>query len=354
MKKSNAIVLSVLVVFMLVLSGPSGAEDLKGNTPAGKSKGRETKVESSKALEQTGAEKAGQKAVPKKDAGQAKNKIIAKVGTYTLTKEGLAQRIEALPPQYKQMINQKPEFKQNLIDRWVQIALLAQEARARRMDKDKSVLEKIDEVVNTLLAQEYVMRNVVGKINITDKDVSEYYASHKSEFENPEMVRARHILIKVAHDAKPEQWQEAEKKALDAKKRLDGGEDFAATAKSVSEDPGSKDKGGDLGFFPRGQMVPEFEQAAFSLSSGAISEPVKSKFGYHIIKVEEKREPKTKPIEEVSAGIKSSLAEKRQQEDIDRLISDLTKKYGVTVDPSISGLREKPGPKGKMGARINP
>lgn len=333
MKKSKAIVLSVLVVFMLVLSGPSGAGDLKGNTPAEKAKGREIKVESSKALGQTGAEKAGQKAAPKKDAGQAKNKIIAKVGTYTLTREGLDQRIEALPPQYRQMINQKPEFKQNLIDRWVQIALLAQEARARRMDKDKSVLEKIDEVINTLLAQEYVMRNVVGKINVTDKDVSEYYASHKSEFENPEMVRARHILIKVAHDAKPEQWQEAEKKALDTKKRIDGGEDFAATAKSVSEDPGSKEKGGDLGFFPRGQMVPEFEQAAFSLNSGAISEPVKSKFGYHIIKVEEKRESTLRPLEEVSASIKNSLTEKKQEEGITQLLNDLRKKYNVVVNP---------------------
>ncbi|MFH1146478.1 MAG: peptidylprolyl isomerase [Pseudomonadota bacterium] len=382
MKTSQAIILSVSVIFLLTLSGPSGAEEPKGpppakepeqqqvtspvasgpgvgiglteKSPAEKPKQGKTKAQNLKSVKGQGnVQKPDEKAPPKKDT-QEKNKIIAKVGTYTLTGDMLDKRIEALPPQYKQMIAQKPEFKKNLIDRWVQVSLLAQEARARGMDKDKSVLEKIDEVMNTLLAQEFVMRNVIEKIEITDKEISEYYDGHKSEFENPEMVKARHILIKVAHDATPEQWQEAEKKALDTKKRLDGGEDFAAVAKSVSDDPGSKEKGGDLGFFPRGQMVPEFENAAFSLNIGVICEPVKSKFGYHIIRVEEKREPKTKLIEEVSAGIKNSLTETKQQEDIDRLISDLTKKYGVTVDPSISGSREKPGPKGKMGARINP
>ncbi len=147
------------------------------------------------------------------------------------------------------------------------------------------------------------------------------------------MVKARHILIKVQPDAKPEDWKGAEKRALDAKARIDKGEDFQSVAKEVSEDPGSKEKGGDLGFFPRGQMVPEFEEAAFSLGVGRVSGLVKSNFGYHIIRVEEKKEGKTKTLEEVKAKIKGKLTEERQEKGISELLADLRKKYDVVVSP---------------------
>lgn len=103
-----------------------------------------------------------------------------------------------------------------------------------------------------------------------------------------ERVRARHILVSVAQDASTEDQQLALAKAISITQRLNGGEDFAALAGQVSDDTGSAAQGGDLGFFGRGQMVKEFEDAAFSLPIGQISEPVKSQFGYHIIRVEEK------------------------------------------------------------------
>ncbi|MEW6326118.1 MAG: peptidylprolyl isomerase [Thermodesulfobacteriota bacterium] len=267
------------------------------------------------------------------DKSAKNDKIVAKVGKQVLTAEALGQRVNSLPPEYQKMIRQNPQFRQSLIDRWVQISLLSQEARARKLDRDRAIAEKINELVDTVLAQEFVTKYVFDKIKVTDKEINNYYSEHKTEFEDPEMVKARHILAKVPAEAKPDDWVAAETRIRGIKKRLDGGEDFAAVAQDSSEDPGSKDKGGDLGFFPRGQMVPEFEKAAFALKTGEVSEPIKTAFGYHIIKVEDRKEAKTKAFEEVEEEVKNRLIETKQEEAMGKLFLELKNKYGVTINP---------------------
>ncbi|MDP3029935.1 MAG: peptidylprolyl isomerase [Deltaproteobacteria bacterium] len=267
------------------------------------------------------------------DKSAKNDKIVAKVGKQVLTAEALNQRVNSLPPEYQKMIRQNPQFRQSLIDRWVQLSLLSQEARARKLDRDRAIAEKINELVDTVLAQEFVTKYVFDKIEVTDKEISNYYSEHKAEFEEPEMVKARHILAKVPPEAKPDDWASAEARIREIKKRLDGGEDFAATAQASSEDPGSKDKGGELGFFPRGQMVPEFEKAAFALRTGEVSEPVKTAFGYHIIKAEDRKEAKTKVFNEVKEEVKNRLIETKQEEAMGKLFLELKNKYGVTINP---------------------
>lgn len=261
------------------------------------------------------------------------DKIIAKAGQYVLTAEIFKRKVNTLSPKYQKMIRHNPQFRQSLIDRWVQISLLSQEARAHKLDGDKAVAEKIDESVNTILAQEFVSRYVLDKITVTDKQTSDYYTEHKAEFEDPEMIQARHILIKVPTEAMPDDWIAAESRIYEIKKLLDKVDDFSTVAKSFSEDPGSKYKGGELGFFSRGQMVPEFEKAAFALQTGEVSEPVKTIFGYHIIKVEERKKVKTKALQEVKEKIKNKLTEEKQEEAINKLLLELENKYGVTVNP---------------------
>jgi peptidyl-prolyl cis-trans isomerase C len=267
------------------------------------------------------------------DKSAKNDKIVAKAGKQVLTVEALDQRVNSLPPEYQKMIRQNPQFKQNLIDRWVQISLLSQEARARKLDRNKALAEKINELVDTVLAQEFVTKYVFDKIKVTDKEIANYYSEHKAEFEEPEMVKARHILVRVSSEAKPDDWGAAETRIREIKKRLDGGEDFAAVAQASSEDPGSKDKGGELGFFPRGQMVPEFEKAAFALRTGEVSEPVKTAFGYHIIKAEDRKEAKTKVFDEVKEEVKNRLIETKQEEAMGKLFLELKNKYGVTITP---------------------
>lgn len=136
-------------------------------------------------------------------------------------------------------------------------------------------------------------------------EIENYYTMNKDRFTQQEEVKARHILVKFDNKAK-----DKEKKALDKinkiAKELEGSE-FAALAKKYSDDPGSKAKGGDLGFFGRGRMVKEFEEKAFSLVKGKVSEPVKTSYGYHLIKVEDKKEKTVRTLDEVKAEIAKTL-----------------------------------------------
>jgi len=156
---------------------------------------------------------------------------------------------------------------------------------------------------------EYDPKTFVDKASVTDEQVEEYYALHADlDYTVPETVAARHILKKVAPDADDEARNTAREAVEAAAKRVAAGEDFATVAKEVSEDT-SAANGGDLGKFERGRMVPTFEEAAFALSPGQVSDVVESPFGYHLIQVYEKNEGRVKPLEEVRDEIVTTLAE---------------------------------------------
>jgi peptidyl-prolyl cis-trans isomerase D len=143
-------------------------------------------------------------------------------------------------------------------------------------------------------------------ITISDDELSQYYAQHKAEYTLPERIKAQHILFKT-QGKKPEEIAPIREKARQVLERAKKGEDFAALAKQFSEDTSSA-SGGDLGTFARGQMVPEFEQAAFALAPGGISDLVDSQFGIHIIKVNEKQPARERPFDEMKETIRPVLA----------------------------------------------
>ncbi len=151
-----------------------------------------------------------------------------------------------------------------------------------------------------------------GVSPVTDQQVQQYYQQHQKDFQVPEEVKVRHILIKVPTGADAKTDAAAKQKAEDLLKQIKAGGDFDALAKANSDDPGSKDQGGELGMIQRGVTVPAFEQAAFALQPGQISDVVKTQFGYHILKVEEKQTAHLKPLEEVKGQILATLT--RQQE----------------------------------------
>jgi peptidyl-prolyl cis-trans isomerase D len=156
--------------------------------------------------------------------------------------------------------------------------------------------------------------------------VEQYYAAHPGEFSTPEEVHARHILIKADH-GNPESEKKAYTKAKDVAKRAQSGkEEFAKLAKDNSEDPGSKDSGGDLGFFSRGKMVPEFEKAVFSMESGKVSEPVRTQYGYHVIQVLEKHLAQQTPIDSVREKIAGEIIADERSEQASNAVKDLLKK----------------------------
>jgi len=268
-------------------------------------------------------------------ASDEKENILAQVGSYKLTLEEFESQIQSLPPQLQMALLRNPQMKEQFLDRWVDITLIAQEARDKKLDQDPEIQAKIEDIMNAVLAQEFLRREIEGKVKITDDEIETYYKGHKEEFTNSESVKARHILLKVPEGADEKAWKEAESKAKDIKKKLENGEDFAELAKKYSDDPGSKNKGGDLGFFTKGRMVPEFESAAFSLKPGEMSGPVKTDFGYHIIEVKEKKAASTKALAEVQAQIRQTLQREKQQQLQDELIEKLKAKYPVRVNKDL-------------------
>ena len=144
---------------------------------------------------------------------------------------------------------------------------------------------------------------------MSDAEVEKYYQEHATEFESPREVRVAHILVRVPETGGSDAEDKAKAKIVDAIKRVKSGEDFKKVAMQISEDPGSKDNGGDLGFIKKGDLVPDFEQVAFELKKGEMApEPVRTQFGFHAIRVEDIREGGKKSLKEVAPKLKERLA----------------------------------------------
>ena len=181
--------------------------------------------------------------------------------------------------------------------------------------------------------KEFVDKEFVHKITISDKESKAYYESNSDLFKQPEQVQASHILIKIDPQADASQKAEARKTIEKIRKRLQKGEDFAALAKEFSQCP-SNAKGGDLGYFRRGQMAPPFEQAAFALKSGTISDIVETKFGYHLIKVIDKKSESTIPYKDAKKRLEQHLKQKKIQKEITLYVEQLKEKAKVERFPT--------------------
>lgn len=163
------------------------------------------------------------------------------------------------------------------------------------------------------------------RVEISEREIESYYKEHRDDYATPEEVHARHILIKVDSDAEEEEREAARERAEEILKRLREGADFEAMAKEYSEDPGSRSKGGDLGFFGRGRMVKPFEEVAFSLPVGELSDLVESPYGYHIIRVDERKGAGYRTLEEVRPQILQRLRREQSTDEIDKVARRLAR-----------------------------
>ena len=205
--------------------------------------------------------------------------------------------------------------------RTVEMFRAALSPTALELEKEKALattkanVEFLRIPTDTLVVSEGVAKSDVAAFLAkpeNEKKAKDYFESHKKEFSNDEQVRARHILIKTVEGDK-ESENRAFTKAKDLAKKLKAdASSFAALAKANSDDPGSKDKGGELGFFSKGQMVPEFDKTVFGAKVGDVSDPIKTQFGYHIIQVEEKKAAATQKFEDMKDEIAEKLIAKDQ------------------------------------------
>ena len=193
-----------------------------------------------------------------------------------------------------------------------------------------SVPQMKEDIQKGMTIEKFIVERFVDKTTIPEKEIKAYYESHLNLFKQPEQVKASHILIKVEPKAKESEKEDALKKIRDVQKKQVKGDDFAKLAKEYSQGP-SNVKGGDLGYFKRGQMVPAFEEVAFKLKPGEVSDIVKTRFGYHLIKVVDKKPESTIPYEEIKDRLGQYLKQEKVQKEIKQLVEKLRKDAKVEM-----------------------
>jgi parvulin-like peptidyl-prolyl isomerase len=292
-------------------------------------------------------------------------------------KSAAQARGQAIPPE------QMTRLEANMLERLIDIQLLLQKANAE--DKATGV-KKANTAMATLLEKagsqetldmqlkaagttESDLRNKVTQeatamaalqrelgVTISDADIQKFYDSHPSDFEQPDMVHVRHILFMTidptTHEPLSDDTVQAKRKAADdVLKRIHSGEDFSKLAQQYSEDPTTKDKGGELPAFPHGQMVAEFDAAAFSLTNNQVSDVIKTQYGYHIIKLIDRTPakklaltdvvPGTVPPSTVSDRIKDYLTQQKTDELAQPYLEKLKKADDVKIlDPDLNAAMQ--------------
>jgi len=208
-----------------------------------------------------------------------------------------------------------------------------EEAFKEQLTKMGESPEQLEDTVRSMLRQrKWIEGKIAGQDAVSDEDAKKYFEENKQEFDMPELVRARHILFLVPEDAPEDKVAEKKAAAEKAIERANSGEDFGQIASELSEDEGTKSRGGELPFFPRGRMVPAFEEAAFSQEVGKVGEPVRTPYGFHVIKVEEKQDAKSLTFDEVKPKLIQILQNQKRQQAVNDLVEGLRNDAEVKIN----------------------
>lgn len=246
----------------------------------------------------------------------ADNKILARVSNTVITEKDLKAKISKMPPYYQSVVTKNPK---RYVEDMIVETLCYEEGVRKGIDRDKEVKEVIREAKKKIVMAKLIKNEVEDKVTVTEDEMRRFYDEHKDEFKTPGMWRASHILVADEKEAKA---------LLDDLAR---GAKFEDLAREYSVDA-TASRGGDVGFFRAGQLVPDFERACLKLDIGQTSGIVQTQFGYHIIKLTDKKEPGIKTYEEAKGAIETELKKKKRSELFNALILNLKNKYGVEVN----------------------
>jgi len=267
--------------------------------------------------------------------------IVAKIGDKKITVADFERILGYVDTERQKLMEKNPQLKEALLKQIVQSMVIADLAKKKGFDKKADVKDQLKLFSDGFLANEYLKKEVASKITVSDDDMKLYYDGHKDEFKTPETVRARHILVRVDTSASESDKKKAKEKTEDILKKIKSGEDFVKLASEMSDDPGSKSKGGDLGFFSRGRMIKPFEDAAFSLKPGEVSDVIETQFGYHIIKVEEKKDEAIETFDAVKERINQKLLQDQIKTKVTDFIEKAMKDAKVEMHPeAITGEKK--------------
>lgn len=241
-------------------------------------------------------------------------KILAVAAGHEITEKELNAFIANYPPE-QQIYLSNPQAKAELVEQLIGFHLfskMAEEEKIKETEEYKTTLAKMEDE----LASHMAATSVIEKVTIDDEEVKKYYDENEAQFVAGAQVKAKHVLT------------EDEETAKKAAEEIAGGKAFEDAAKEYSTCP-SSEKGGDLGYFGKGQMVPEFEKAAFEAEIGKVIGPVKTQFGYHLILVEDKKEEKKMAFEDVKFKLSEQLLQQKKQAAYMQAVKDLESKFGV-------------------------
>jgi peptidyl-prolyl cis-trans isomerase C len=257
--------------------------------------------------------------------------------------------------------SQLPELEKRVLDNLINIELLYQQSQKVRTKVDEAEVNaqfetlkkrfpteaefndaikkmKLTETImkaqirRGIAIQRFLDKMTLGKVEVTEEEIKAYYDSHTNLFKKPEQIRASHILIKVEPGANEKNKEKARKKIEKIRQRLVKGEDFGALAKEFSQCPSSA-KGGDLNYFGRRQMAKPFEDAAFALKVGELSGVVETQFGYHLIKLTDKKPASTFSYEDMKDRIRKNLMREKIQVEVSNYIQELKKTANIEIFP---------------------
>lgn len=253
--------------------------------------------------------------------------IIARVNGEAITKADLDEEMKQLPPQLAQVPVQA--IYPQLLEQLVLEKTVMQAADKAGMQKDAVVLERVKDAQGKIAADEYLKREV--KKNLSDKELKAAYDDYKKNFKGVEEVRASHILVKT------------EAEAADLIKQIKGGADFTKLATEKSEDKAAAKQGGDLGYFTKKDMVESFANAAFAMKPGDVStKPVKSEFGYHVIKVVDKRTSQPESFDKLKPQLEAKMSQKVAQDTVKGLVSKATvERFNIDGTPMAAAPAAK-------------
>ena len=251
--------------------------------------------------------------------------VVLTVGSEKITQSMFQEIISSLPAQQQAQLA-SPEARRSLAEQVAELKVMAQEARARKLDQSAAVKAKVALQMDQILANAVYQQLTAGDPD--DAALRAYYAAHKQDWDE---VKARHILIRMQGSRVPVREghkeltdEQALAKAKEVRAKIVAGAKFEEQAKLESDDTGSGDNGGDLGTFGAGQMVPEFDEVVFKAPIGQVTEPIKTAYGYHLILVEER---KSKPFEEARADIEQKIRPEMGQKAIEGLKAKTTVVY---------------------------
>jgi peptidyl-prolyl cis-trans isomerase C len=288
--------------------------------------------------------------------------VLARVNGETISKTEFERALQSIEQRAGGPVpaDRRDEIYRGLLDQLVGLKLLSQEAATRKVAvPDAEVDARIDAIKKQFPSEEVFKQQLTAqkmtldklradqradlaiakvleaaikdKVTATPDQVIAFYQQNPTRFQQSERVRASHILLTVPQNADAATKAKVRAKAEDILKQVKAGGDFAALAKEHSQDPGSAINGGDLGVFQRGQMVGPFDDTAFKLAPGTVSDLVETQFGFHIIKVVEKQPARTVPIDEVKDQVKQYLENVNKQRETQAFVASLRSKGKVEV-----------------------